>query len=106
MGSAALIQSAFSVRPRCAELLQCEVSVKEICLNRGYYTVDVTYFYKVTGEVFPSNHTVDQFAVSPSSIRHNTFSSTFSVILIPILLQHFPLRILFGTDALDITFIP
>lgn len=63
VNSVPLIQSAFSVRPRCAELLQCEVSVKEICLNRGYYTVDVTYFYKVTGEVFPSNQTVTGLAV-------------------------------------------
>ena len=61
--SAALIKSAFSVRPRCAELLQCKVGVKEICLNRGYYTVDITYFYKVTGEVFPSNQTVTGLAV-------------------------------------------
>lgn len=29
VNSVPLIQSAFSVRPRCAELLQCEVSVKE-----------------------------------------------------------------------------
>ena len=57
------LQSAFSVRPRCAELLCCKVNVKEICLNRGYYTVDVTYFYKVTGEVFPSNQTVTGLAV-------------------------------------------
>ena len=28
VNSVPLIQSAFSVRPRCAELLQCEVSVK------------------------------------------------------------------------------
>ena len=57
------LQSAFSVRPRCAELLCCKVKVKEICLNRGYYTVDVTYFYKVTGEVFPSNQVVTGLAV-------------------------------------------
>ncbi len=57
------IQSAFSVRPRCAELLHCSVQVQDICLNRGYYTVDVTYFYKVTGETFPANQLVTGLAI-------------------------------------------
>ena len=57
------IESAFSVRPKCAQLLQCEVSVSEICLNRGYYTVDVTYFYKITGETFPANQSFTGLAV-------------------------------------------
>ena len=62
-GSLNCIENAFSVRPRSAELLHCEVNVKEISLNRGYYTVDVTYFYKVTGEAFPSNQTVTGLAI-------------------------------------------
>ena len=57
------IDNALSVRARCAELLHCEVSVKEMCLNRGYYTVDVTYFYNVTGETFPGNQTVRGLAI-------------------------------------------
>ena len=58
-----VIESAFSVRPRSAELLHCRVNVKDISLNRGYYTVDVTYFYKVTGEAFPSNQLITGLAV-------------------------------------------
>lgn len=61
--SVSYIDNAISVRPRCAELLYCGVNVEEICLNRGYYTVDVTYFYRVTGEVFPSAQTVTGLAV-------------------------------------------
>ena len=63
LSSVDYIENAFSVRPRSAELLHCEVNVKEIALNRGYYTVDVTYFYKVTGETFPSNHTVTGLSI-------------------------------------------
>ena len=47
------IENAFSVRPRSAELLLAQVNVQEITFNRGYYTVDVTYFYRVNGETFP-----------------------------------------------------
>lgn len=57
------IENAFSVRPRCATLLHVKVCVNEICLNRGYYTVDITYFYDVTGETFPGNQTVRGLAV-------------------------------------------
>ena len=57
------IESAFSVRPKCAQLLHCEVKVNEICLNRGYYTVDVTYFYKISGETFPANQCFTGLAV-------------------------------------------
>ena len=57
------IESAFSVRPKCAQLLHCEVTVNEICLNRGYYTVDVTYFYKISGETFPANQCFTGLAV-------------------------------------------
>ena len=47
------LDSALSVRPRSAELLCADVRVKEITFNKGYYTVDVTYFYRVRGETFP-----------------------------------------------------
>lgn len=52
------IESAFSVRPSSASLLYADVQVDEISFNRGYYTVDVTYFYEVTGVAFPSEGTV------------------------------------------------
>ncbi len=57
------IENAFSIRPRSAQLLQAQVSVQEIVFHRGYYTVDVTYFYKVTGETFPSGEAVCGLAV-------------------------------------------
>ena len=51
------IESAFSVRPSAATLLYADVDVDEISFNRGYFTVDVTYFYDVTGVTFPGeNH--------------------------------------------------
>jgi hypothetical protein len=57
------IENAFSVRPRSAELLFAQVNVQEITFNRGYYTVDVTYFYRVNGETFPAGETVTGLAV-------------------------------------------
>ena len=57
------IDSAFSVRPRSAELLYAHVNVEEITFNRGYYTVDVTYFYKIKGETFPAGNTITGLAI-------------------------------------------
>lgn len=56
--SQAYIESAFSVRPSAATLLYADVNVDEIGFNRGYYTVDVTYFYEVTGTTFPGENPV------------------------------------------------
>jgi len=52
IASQAYIDDAVSVRPRSAELLFAEVDVEEIPFNRGYYTVDVRYFYRITGEAY------------------------------------------------------
>jgi hypothetical protein len=57
------IESAFSVRPTSATLLCADVDVDEIGFNRGYYTVDVTYFYEVTGVTFPGENTVQGLCV-------------------------------------------
>ncbi len=57
------IDNALSVRPRSAELLCADVHVKEIAFNRGYYTVDVTYFYRVKGETFPGGEHVTGLAI-------------------------------------------
>ena len=53
VSSQAIIDSAFSVRPVSAQLLYADVNVDEISFNRGHYTVDVTFFYLVSGETFP-----------------------------------------------------
>lgn len=63
VSSQAIIDSAFSVRPSSAELIYAGVNVDEISFNRGYYTVDVSYFYKVTGETFPGGTPVTGLAV-------------------------------------------
>ncbi|MBR6115585.1 MAG: hypothetical protein IKQ10_10510 [Oscillospiraceae bacterium] len=58
VSSQTYIDSAYSVRPRSAELLSAVVDVEEINFNRGYYTVDVTYYYRVTGEIVSGGTTV------------------------------------------------
>lgn len=63
VSSQAVIDSAFSVRPESAALIYAEVNVDEIGFNRGYYTVDVSYFYLITGETFPGGIPVRGLAV-------------------------------------------
>jgi len=62
-GSQLVIDTAFSIRPSAAKLLFADVRVEELNFNRGCYTVDVTYFYKVTGRAFPGDRTVTGLAV-------------------------------------------
>ena len=63
VSSQAIIDSAFSVRPVSASLLYADVNVDEITFNRGHYTVDVSYFYLITGETFPGGVPVRGLAV-------------------------------------------
>ena len=63
VSSQAVIDSAFSVRPESASLIYADVNVDAISFNRGYYTVDVTYFYLVCGETFPDGTPVRGLAV-------------------------------------------
>ena len=59
----AYIDGAFSIRPGSASLLYADVQVDEISFHRGYYTVDVTYFYDVAGITFPGENAVRGLAV-------------------------------------------
>lgn len=63
VSSQTVIDSAFSVRPESASLIYADVNVDAISFNRGYYTVDVTYFYLVCGETFPDGTPVRGLAV-------------------------------------------
>lgn len=63
VSSQAIIDSAFSVRPDGASLIYADVNVNPISFHRGFYTVDVSYFYLVTGETFPDGTPVRGLAV-------------------------------------------
>lgn len=61
--SQSYIENALSIRPRSAELLYTDVSVEPVGYNRGYFTVDCTYFYRITCEAFPSGQLCTGLAV-------------------------------------------
>ena len=61
--SQSYIENAFSVRPRSAELLFADINVVPLSFNRGYYTIDVTYYYKIIGESLPGNNPIIGLAV-------------------------------------------
>ncbi len=46
------LSGAIGVRAKSAELLYASINVEEVAFNRGYYTVDVRFFYKIKGEVY------------------------------------------------------
>ncbi len=43
-----ILESATTVRPRCAQILNCLVEVEKVPFNKGCYSVDLTFFIKVT----------------------------------------------------------
>ena len=47
-----VIDRAVSVKAGCAELLYAYIDVEPVNFNRGFYTVDVRYFYRVTVDAF------------------------------------------------------
>lgn len=57
------IENAFSVRPKSAQLLFADVHVEELSFNRGYYTVDVTYYYRINGETLPGGNQITGLSV-------------------------------------------
>ncbi|MDD6189182.1 MAG: hypothetical protein PUB32_06340 [Clostridiales bacterium] len=46
------INSAVGVRAKSVELLNVRVNVEPVAFNRGYYTIDVRYFYRIKGEAY------------------------------------------------------
>ena len=50
--SQAVIDRAISVKAGKAELLYVYIDVEPVGFNRGFYTVDVRYFYRVTAHAF------------------------------------------------------
>jgi hypothetical protein len=50
--SQAIIDRAINVKCRRVELLWVYIDVEPVSFNRGFYTVDVKYFYKVTADAF------------------------------------------------------
>lgn len=47
-----IVDSAVSVRARSAKLLYADIDVEEVTFNRGYYTIDIRYYYRVHGEAY------------------------------------------------------
>lgn len=48
----AIIDRAISIKAGRAELLYAYIDVEPVGFNRGFYTVDVRYFYRVTADAF------------------------------------------------------
>ena len=63
LSSQSYIENALNIRPKSAELLYVDVNVEPVSFNRGYYTIDCSYFYRIIGETFPAGELVSGLAV-------------------------------------------
>ena len=50
--SQAIVDRAINVRCRSAEIIWVYIDVEAVPFNRGFYTVDIKYFFKVTFDAF------------------------------------------------------
>ena len=82
LSSQSYIENALNIRPKSAELLYVDVNVEPVSFNRGYYTIDCSYFYRIIGETFPAGELVSGLAVFDKRVmlfgsegRVKTFSS-------------------------------
>lgn len=50
--SQSVLDSSINVKAKSAELLWAYIDVESVPFNKGFYTIDVKYFYKVTAEAF------------------------------------------------------
>ena len=70
-GSQEVLDRALSVKAGTAELLYAYIDVEPVGFNRGFYTVDVRYFYRITADAFigaaPSRYAVWPYLTSGPS---------------------------------------
>lgn len=52
VGSQEILDRCVSVKAGTAELLHAYIDVEPVGFNRGFYTVDVRYFYQITADAF------------------------------------------------------
>jgi len=52
VGGQAVIDRATSVKCHRAELIWCSLDVESVAFNRGFYSVDVKYFFRVTVDAY------------------------------------------------------
>ncbi|WP_407384886.1 hypothetical protein [Ruminococcus sp.] len=58
--SQALIDNAVNVRIRSADVLNVMLDIEPVPFNRGFYSIDITFFFSVTLDVFSSPTTAPQ----------------------------------------------
>lgn len=61
INSLTILDSAVSIRPRSAELLYITTNVEEVSFNRGFYTIDLRFFYKITGDAYTLTNRYTEF---------------------------------------------
>ena len=47
-----ILDSASSVKCKCSELIWTYIDVQEVSFNRGFYAVDIKFFYRIVGEAY------------------------------------------------------
>lgn len=62
VNSLALLDGTVSIRPKSAELLYVTTDVEEVSFNRGFYTVDMRFFYKITGDAYTLANKYTEFS--------------------------------------------
>ena len=61
--SQALIDNAVSVRIRSADVVDAALDIEPVPFNRGFYSIDITFYFQITLDVYSSTGTAAQQVV-------------------------------------------
>lgn len=67
--SQSLIDNATTVKARNCELAECSIEVEEVPFNRGFYSADITYFFRLLFDTYSAPSTPPQTAVGYCSFN-------------------------------------
>ena len=76
--SQAVIDRALSVRGGRAELLQAYIDVEPASYNRGFFSVDIRYYYRITAEAFVGGSRPAALC-DPGAVLHGPAGAGFPV---------------------------
>ena len=64
-----LIDDAVTIKTRDCTLAECSIDVEEVAFNRGFYNVDITFFFKILFDTYSNPVSAPQTAVGYCSFN-------------------------------------
>ena len=77
--SQAVLNRSTGAKTRCAELLFADVDVEPLRYKRGYYAIDITFYYRIIGDAFRTYPTLWHHGTSKEMDTEDSFYTSARV---------------------------